>query len=799
MDSFVRDVVHALRGLVRARGFTLAAVATLSLAVGASTAILSVVHAVLLRPLAFPRPERLVRLEERHGDGSRVNLTAATFRDVRDEARCFTGLAVLREYPFNLSGGGPAEPVTAARVSRDFFDVLGVPPASGRFFVPDEFESAAGRAAVVSEGLWRRWLGGDASAIGRRLRLDGEVHVVVGVLADRFRFPDDADVWLPMFLERRPTNRRSHLFTTIGRLRDDASLPRAREELGPLASAIRADSGTDDDLQGFALTPLRERLTEAVRPALLALLGAVGLLLAVACVNLASLLIARGARRAREMAIRGALGASRWRVVRQLVTESLVLAVLAAVPGAVLAFAGARALRALAPSNVPRIASLGMDPILLAVALAMSLAAALVFGLWPALQAARTDFRSALQTGSLGAVGPARARGRALLVVAELALVVVLLGGAGLLIRTFVALQRVPLGFTSDRVLTFYVSPGGRAYDSAAGTVGFLEEVLRGLGGLGSVERVAVASAIPSRPLPWTSFAVEGRDPVDDTPGADVVAVSPQYFRLLGIPLLRGRPIEERDGLGALPVVVLSESAARTFWPGQDPLDREITLLHWNEPLRARVVGVVADLRYHGPAEEAAAAVYFSHRQFADRVLGWHFLLKTRNDPAALAVPVRERVRDVDPDQPIADLRTLDGVLSRTLAPQRFSAALVALFAALALALTAVGVYGLVSWTVSERQREIGIRLALGALPRDILRHFAGQGLQLALLGVLLGLPATLALGRALARLLFGVGPADPATLLAVALLVPAMGLVAAWMPARRAAAVDPARSLRTD
>lgn len=801
MSSFGRDISLALRGLARRPGFALAAVATLSLAVGANTAIFSVVHAVLLRPLPFPRAERLVRLEERHGDGSRLNLTGATYRDLRSGPGVLAHVAVFREYPFNLSGEGRAEPVTVARVSADFFAVLGVSPVAGRLLAPEEFGPGAERVAVLAEGLCRRWFGGSGAAVGRRVRLDGEEYLVAGILPERLRFPEDVDVWLPLTPEGElPGNRHSHLFTSLARLADGVSLVRARQELAARATTIRAESGAEDDLRAFAVTPLRERLTEGVRPALLALLGAVGLLLLVACVNLASLLLARGTRRAREMAIRGALGASRWRVTRQVMTESLVLALLGSVPGTLLAFAATRGLRLLVPVDVPRIGTVGVDPGVLAFALLLSVAAAVVFGAAPALQAARADLRGALVAGAR-ALGPTRTRARGGLVVAEVALVVVLLGGAGLLSRTFLALQSVPLGFRTDRVLTFYVSPGGPRYDSASGVVGFTDEVMRRLQGLAAVERVAVASAVPTGPLPSTSFAVEGRDPgqAEGTPGADVVAVSPDYFRLLGVPVLRGRPIEETDGLAAEPVVVVSEQAARLFWPGQDPLQRRLTLLHWDEPLEARVVGVVADLREHGPSEEPAPIVYFSQRQFADRVLGWHFFVRTRSDPRALAASVRDLVRGVDPSQPVAALSSFEDVLSRALAAQRFNAALVGLFAALALALTAVGIYGVVSWTVSERYREIGVRLAFGAPPRAVVRQFTARALRLTSFGLLLGLPAALVGGRALAGLLYGVGPADPATMLGVAALVLAVGLGAAVVPARRAASVDPLASLREE
>jgi predicted permease len=796
METLLTDLRYGLRALVRRPGFALGAAATLSLGIAATTAMFTVVDAVLLRPLPLPEPDRIVRLEERHPAG-RLNLTGATFRDVRTRARSLAHAAVFRTYPFNLAGQGPAEPVTAARVSPGFFAVIGGRPLRGRLFAPDEFLLGGDRVAVVGEGLWRRWFGADEAAIGRRVRLDGEMHVVVGVLPDRLRFPGEAQVWLPLGADRTlPWNRRSHLFNTLGRLGPGVSLDEARSELTALAAQIQAEEGDEDErLGGLLATPLQERLTEGVRPALLALMGAVGLLLLVSWVNVASLLLARGAQRSRDVAIRRALGAGRRLIVRQLLTESVLLALLGALPGVALAAAGTRALHVFLPEGMPRTQGVGVDTTALSFALVLSLASAVAFGLWPAVQIARIDLRPALAPGVAGTQGRGRLRGA--LVVSEVALLTVLLGGAGLLTRTFLALRSVPLGLSAEGVLTFYVSPAGDAYRSAAGIAAFVDEALGRLRGLPGADGVVAATALPTRPLPWTSFRLEG--PSGGEPGADVLAVSPGYFRLLGIPLLAGRPFEEADGLGAPVAVVLSRLAAETFWPGRSPLGRRVTLLHWDEPLEAHVVGVVGEVRHRGPGEESRPTVYFSHRQFADRVLGWYFLVRAAGDPTRLAGPARERIHGIDPDQPLSGIRTLDQVQAGALAQRRFTAQLAGVFAALALALVVVGVHGVVSLVVGERTREIGIRLALGARSRDVVRQVARYALRLVLAGLAVGLTCSVLIGRGLAGLLFGVGSADPGTLGAVCAVIVGVGLLAAWTPARRAAAVDPAVTLRSE
>lgn len=802
MHAFLSDLALGLRGLVRRPAYALATVATLALGAGATTAMFSVVNGVLLRPLPYPEPDRILRIEERHADEGTVNLTGATFHDLERRSRSLTHLAVMRSFPYNLSGDGlAAEAVTGTRVSEGFFQALGVRPAFGRLFLPGDFAEGGERVLVLSRALFERWAAGDRRLIGRRVRLDGEPCVVVGVLPARSGFPEDADLWLPMSEPGTlPGNRHSHLFTTLGRLRPSASLGSARAELGAIARRLRVEIGSEDDVSGFAATPLQERMTAAVRPALLALMGAVGLLLAVACVNLSHLLLARGVARSRELAVRAALGAGRGRIVRQLLTETLALALLAVVPAVLVALLGVRGLLSALPADMPRLGAVSIDLTVLGFALAVAVGPALVFGVAPALLAARTDLRPALAEGGRGGTGPRRGRLRSALVAAEVALLVVLVAGAGLLGRTLLALGSVPLGLRADGVLTFYVAPGGPGYREAAGRAALADESLARLRRLPGVERAAVASGLPTRPLPATSFALDGRhdDPATNV-DADVLAVSADYFRLLEIPVLEGRAVQTGDALGAPTVAVLSRAAAEAFWPGRDPLGHRLELLHWDTPLEATVVGVVEDVREHGPAEPIEPAVYFSHAQFADRVLGWHYLLRASGDPASLAGPAQAVARRVDPDQPPSGVATLESTLAGAVAGRRLDAMLLALFAAAALLLVVAGISGVVFLIVAERTREIGVRVALGATGRDVAARMATHVLGPVAGGLAAGFAAALLAGRAMAGLLFGVASADPATLLATGLVVALVAAVSAWLPARRAARVDPLAALRSE
>ena len=802
METLWQDLKYGARQLLRNPGFTVVAVLTLALGIGANTAIFSVVHAVLLRPLPYADPARLVQIEETHHDLGRVNLTGATFLDVQERVRSFSRIAAYRSFPtpYSLSGQERPHSLQGGQVSAGYFDVMGAQPSHGRLFLEEDFAEGAPDTVILGEGVWRSVFGGDPRVIGESVRLNDTLFRIVGVLPGNFQHPAFAEIWTPL---RRaglfPENRRSHLFGVVGRLRPGVALEEARSELRLLAQQIDAESGSLDAGLGFVASTLHGRIVERVRPALWVWMGAVGLLLLVAGVNVASLAMARGLSRERELGIRTALGATRARITSQLLVENVLLALLGGTVGVLLASWSVQALVVLAPPQLPRLQSVALNGSVLFFALTVSLGAALLFGMGPALKAARPALLHVLQEGARGTAGGRRRYWRPALVTCEVAMSLVLLAGAALLGRSMIELLRVNLGFEPANLVTFGVSPSRARYPGNEAQAAYFGQILERIGALPGVEAVALTNALPALGAPATTFEPEGKPwvPGEQELIADVLAVSPAYFHLMRIPLLRGRPFGVGDVEGAQVVVVLSETAARAFFPDDDPIGKRLTMRDWNDPVVAEVVGIAADVQQRSLDQPIFPAVYFSHAQFLDRIFGLNFLVRTPLLRSSIASALAEQVWMVDKDQPLANLRTMEDVLSASVAQERFNTILLSLFAALGLLLAAVGIYGIMSFSVSERRREIGIRMALGARPTEVLRLIVGQGMLPVGAGIGIGVVAALGAGHLLSGLLFRVAPSDTAVLAGVVGLLAGVALLACYVPARRATQVDPMTALR--
>jgi putative ABC transport system permease protein len=806
MDTLTQDVRYAVRALAQRPGFTVVAMLTIGLGVGANTAIFSVVNAMLLQPLPYPDADRLVILWTNSGAG---NSPAAwpEYVDWRSQSRSFEEMAVWRPQSVSLTGGG-AEPerLTGAFVSASFFDLTGARAQRGRAFRPEETDPATTQPlAVISHGLWTRRFGADPGILGRTLVLNGKPRTVIGVIGPEFeggRAPFDGwfmgtEVWLPVadFPNANALARGQTELLVAARLRPGVSLDSARADLAVVARRLEQAYPETHAHRAVTVIPLHQELVDGVRPALLILLGAVGLVLLIACANVANLLLARAAHRQRELALRSALGAGRRRLLAQLLTESMVLAVAAGVLGALIGSLGLRGLAALVPADAGLPQRLGVDRTVLAFTAGLSLITGVVFGLLPALQASRPDLVAVLREGGRSVGGAARRRFRDGLVVAEIALSLVLLVGAGLLLRSVLALQSADPGFRTDRLLTMEFRLPTSRYAQPAQIAAFFREVLERMRAVPGVESVALVRAVPFSGNGGSSaYEIESTPPPAPgrEPRTQTNIVSPDYFRTMGIPLLQGRAVDERDTAEAPPVAVVSATFARTAWPGQEALGKR---LRFKDTERwVTVVGVVGDIRHGSFAEAAAAQAYTPHDQ--DPRIFACVVARTTGDPMAVAAPIRRAIWSVDPEQPVWKVRTMEALLAGARGPARALTILIALFAGVALVLAAVGIYGVMTYVVTQRTREIGIRMALGASARTVVGMVVGRGLMLTAIAIVLGLAGAAALTRTLATLLFGVGPLDPVTFAAAAVVLGALALLASYLPARRAARVDPVVAL---
>jgi putative ABC transport system permease protein len=802
MNSLLKDLRYGARMLWKSPGFTVVAVLTLGLSIGINTAVFSVVYAALVRPLPFADAGRLfvAAAQNKRGGAADVRGVApADFVDWRAQSRSFDGLAAFTGGGLTLSTGDVPEMVPGVRVSEDFFPVLGAPTALGRTFTAEEFGAGPARAVVLSHRLWQRRFGGDPKVIGTQLPLAGGASAtVVGVMPEEFRFPSHAEVWSALPRESGELQQRtSRYFSVVGRVRQGLTAEQAQAELGAVAARLAETYPQTNADWGVRLVPLRETLVGRARPALLILLGAVGFVLLIACANVANLLLARSKGRAREVAIRAALGATRWRVVRQLLVESVLLAAVGGTLGVFLALWGVDVLLALVPEELrfARLDEARVDGAVLAFTAAVSLLTGLVVGLLPGLKVSQPDLNEALKEAGRGATSERRLkRTRAALVVAELAVTLVLLVGAGLLVRSFTRLQQVELGFEPRQLLTLTVAPT-QLYGQTERRAAYYRQMQERLAALPGARAVATSSSLP---LDWVlnfSYAVEGRParPGDD-PQTDYNSVSPNYFDVMGIPVLRGRVFDERDAVGAPNVAVINESMARRVFDGEDPLGRRLTLQYLEERVTVEVVGVVADSK-QSVGEETNIMVYDCALQRP--WLSSAFVVRTEGDPAGLAAAAQKAVREVDRNRVAAGVKTMEQLLAESVAQPRFYTQLLTLFAAVALVLAAVGVYGVISYTVTQRTHEIGIRMALGAERRDVIRMIVGHGMLLAAAGLAAGLAASFALTRVMSRLLYGVSATDPTTFAGVTLLLLLVALAACYLPARRATKIDPMEALR--
>ncbi|HEV3469197.1 MAG TPA: ABC transporter permease [Pyrinomonadaceae bacterium] len=803
MGTFLKDIRYGARVLAKSPGFTLVAVFVTALGIGANTAIFSVVNAVLLRPLPYAHPERLVRMHgvnERRGVTS-MSLSFPNFSDLRAQAGVFEALGAFTDTTSALTGDGPPEQVVGVQSSGDLFEVLGARAALGRTLARGDEQPGGAPVVVVSHGMWQRRYGGDPGLVGRTLTLDGKPRTVVGVLPADFQFlfvNEPVEFYVPLDPKGdMEVQRGAGWLEVVGRLREGTTLEQAGAEVRAVSARIAEANPQENTNLSFRLAGAHEEMVGSLRPTLFVLLGAVGFVLLIACANVANLLLARASRRGRELAIRVALGAGRGRVVRQLLTESLLLSTLGGVAGLLFAMWGVALISAFVPSDVPRFAETGLDPSVLAFTLVASVLTGLIFGLAPALQASRVDLNEALKEGGRGSTEGGKGRVRAALVIAEVAVSLVLLVGAGLLIKSFIRLRATDPGLDPRGVLTASVSLPAARYPEDAQVISFYERALERLSALPGVEAAAGIMPLPlSESGMSTSFAVVGRP--DPGPGARPSSaarvVTPGYLRAMGVPLLRGRDFTEQDSADAPKVLLVNEELARQHFPGEDPVGKRLRI--GLNDINGEIVGVVGSVRHRRLSTAAGPEYYVPLRQVPFSSLSL-VVRAGRGDPARLGAAVRAAVQEVDRELPVYRVRTMESLVAESVARQRFSMTLLVAFAALALVLAAVGVFSVMSFLVAQRTHEIGIRMALGAEARDILRMVVGGGMTLAIAGVSLGLLAAFGLTRLMSSLLYEVSASDPFVFGGVALLLSAVALAACLLPALRAARVDPMEALR--
>lgn len=813
-----QDLQFAIRLLLKNPVVTLVAVLTLALGIGANTAIFSVLNAVVLRPLPYAEPDRLVMVWETLAGNDRRSAAPGNFNDWRDQNRSFSEMAATFYGNFNLTNEGEPERVNGSTITSNLMSTLGVSPQLGRTFHADDDQHQDQRLVILSDGLWRRRFGADGSIVGKNITIDETAYTVVGVMAPGFSYPVKSELWVlgkdrnavsMSLISQFPTNdwaheRDAHFISVVARLKPGVTLAQAQSDMAGIASRLERDFPKTNSGLGSNVISLHTQIVGNVKTLLAVLLGAVALVLIIACTNVASLLLARATKRDREFAIRRAVGAGRWRLVRQLLTESVVLSLAGGLAGLALAIWTVNLFIKLSPGDIPRLNEASVDLRLLCFAFAVSFLTGIAFGLWPAWHATGGSLNQSLkEAGSKSSEGKQRRRSRNVLIITELALAQVMLVGAGLLIMSYVRVSQIDPGFRSENVLSAKIAPAASKYPDTRSRIQFYSQVIEKLQTLPGVTSVGMVMNLPLSGASMNrGFTVEGRpEPKpDENISMDYQVVSRDYFSTLNIPVLRGRSFTAADTDNSTRVIVINDAMARRFWPNEDPVGKRMAIGESSKDTSWRtIIGVVGNVRHASLTEEPVPTAFIDYRQDLESWPRMAFVLKTSAEPASLSSAVRTSLVSIDPRQPVYAVEPMDKLLSTDVAPRRFVLLLVGSLAFVALALAAVGIYSIISFSVSERTREIGIRMALGANRGDVLKMVLGQGMTVALVGIVVGLALALTLTRLLTTLLFSVSATDPATFVMVGVVLMAIALLACYLPARRATRVDPLVALKDE
>ncbi len=794
----VRDVRYAIRQLVRTPGFTAIAILTLALGIGATSAIFSVVNAVLLRPLPYPHPESLVRVHEMVQPFGRFSVAPASFLDWRQQNTVFEHIAAYNATGATLQTASGPERVQGTLVSWDLFDLLQVAPAVGRTFRPDEDVPGKDRVIVVSHGLWQRRFNGDPKILGKSVTLNGAPVTVVGVMPASFTFSGESEFWRPLALNPSRATRGGHFLAVIARLKPGVTVERAGTEMRTIAERLAVQYPESSANESAEVIGLHANMVEHIRSALLIILAAVGALILIACANVANLLLVRASIRGKEIAIRIALGAGRLRLILQMLAESVVLALAAGFVGVLIAYWGIRPIQTLSAGSIPRAGSIAIDGTVLAFALAVSVATGILFGLAPAWQASRATIGSVLKDGGRSSTASGGRWIRNALLVAEVAMSVVLLVTATLLLRSFSRLIHVDPGFRSEHVLSFRVALPNNAYSDDHLKIAFFDRLMERLEGLPDVTAAGMIQTLPMRGDYLLSFTIEGRPPVgpNQEPSANHRVISPEYFKAMGIPLLRGRVFTRDDRDKSPMVAIVDQAFVDRYFPDQDPIGQGLDIGNGTDGFY-KIVGVVGNVRQDSLDSNPSPTMYVPHTQ--DVFGSMWVVVRAKSEPTQLSAAARQAVRDIDNGLPAFAMTPLGDVVSESVAQRRFSMLLIALFASVALILAAVGLYGVVSYGVSQRTQEIGLRMAIGAQRHDVLRLVVGNGMKFAMIGAGIGVACALALSRVAATMLFELTPFDPVSYSSTAAVLLAVAIVACYVPARRAMQVDPIVALRAE